>query len=154
MAPRCRRRLPPTHGRAWLTLRIKSGPYQLLVKPQIGFWRTLIYTVGGGGFFESGWYIGMMGAAASRYVIRRIRLAHCKRGPAVCAQCREMGQAKICLLDISPPHPGEIQRRVIEVSLGGEMVWREYDVVRVFETQEEAQVYAEEHAISDVELAY
>lgn len=88
----------------------------------------------------------------SRYIIRRMRLAHCKRGPAVCAQCREMDQAKICLLDISPPHPGEIQRRVIQVSLEGAMVWREFDIVRAFESQEEALAYAEEHAISDMEL--
>jgi hypothetical protein len=91
-------------------------------------------------------------AAVSRYIIRRIRLAHCKRGPAVCVQCREMDQARICLLDISPPHPGEVQRRVIQVSLGGELAWREYDVVRAFETREEALAYAEEHTISDVEL--
>jgi hypothetical protein len=88
----------------------------------------------------------------SRYIIRRVRLAHCKRGPAVCAKCREMDQASICLLDISPPRPGEIQRRVIRVSLGGEMVWREYDVVRAFISQEEALEYAEEHGIADVEL--
>jgi hypothetical protein len=88
----------------------------------------------------------------SHYLIRRIRLAHCKRGPAVCAQCREMDQARICLLDISPPRPGEVQRRVMEVSLGGQMVWREYEVVRAFESQEEALEYAEEHGVADVEL--
>ena len=88
----------------------------------------------------------------SRYIIRKIRLAHCKRGPAICEKCREMDQGKICLLDISPPQMGEIQRRVIKVSRGDEQVWREFDVIRAFESREEALTYADEHAIDDVEL--
>ena len=40
----------------------------------------------------------------------------------------------------------------MEVSLGGQMVWREYEVVRAFESQEEALEYAEEHGVADVEL--
>lgn len=84
-----------------------------------------------------------------RYIIRTIRLAHCKKGPARCAQCREMDVDKICLLDICPPHPGEIQRRVIEVELDGEHVWREFDVVKVFESEQEARAYAAANGISD-----
>ena len=88
----------------------------------------------------------------SRYIIRKIRLAHCKRGPEICEKCREMDQGKICLLDISPPQMGKIQRRVIKVSRGDEQVWREFDVIRAFESSEEALAYADEHAIDDVEL--
>ena len=88
-----------------------------------------------------------------RYIIRKIRLAHCKRGPETCEKCREMDQGKICLLDISPPQIGEIQRRVIQVGSGNEQVWREFDVIRAFESREEALCYADEHAIDDVELA-
>ncbi len=44
-----------------------------------------------------------------RYIIRRLRLAHCKKGPDRCAQCREMNVEKICLLAIAPPQPGELQ---------------------------------------------
>lgn len=88
----------------------------------------------------------------SRYIIRKIRLAHCKKGPSICDKCREMGAEKICLLDIRPPRMGEIQRRVIQVNREGGKVWREFDVVRAFESEEEANEYADRHAIEDVEF--
>jgi hypothetical protein len=39
-------------------------------------------------------------------IIARVRLAHCKKGPQVCAKCREMDVEKICLLDVDPPDRG------------------------------------------------
>jgi len=88
----------------------------------------------------------------SQHIIRRMRLAHCKRGPAVCAKCREMDEEKICLLDICPPDQGMVQRRVIELSRDGESVWREFDIVRAFESKEEAREYADQNDIEDVEF--
>ena len=88
----------------------------------------------------------------SCYIIRSMRLAHCKRGPSVCEKCRRMSAKRICLLDICPPRVGEVQRRVLEVNRGGEKAWREFDVVRIFESEEEAKAYAESHAIEDVEF--
>lgn len=88
----------------------------------------------------------------SRHIIRRIRLAHCKRGPSICDKCREMDAEKICLLDICPPNVGEIQRRVIQVNVEGEAVWREFDIVRVFDSEEEAKEYAARNAIEDIEF--
>lgn len=85
-----------------------------------------------------------------RYIIRRMRLAHCKRGPLVCEICREMDVESICLLDIDPPDQGLVQRRVIEVEIAGEKVWREFDIVRTFADETEAQEYAEAHQISDI----
>lgn len=87
-----------------------------------------------------------------RYIIRKNRIAHCKRGPVICEKCREMDVERICLLDICPPRAGEIQRRVIQVNVGGENVWREFDVVRAFESEEEARAYADENGIQDVEI--
>jgi len=86
----------------------------------------------------------------SRYIIRKIQLAHCKRGPARCEQCRELNTEKICLLDICPPHAGKIQRRVIPIDRAGETVWREYDIVRAFGSQAEALAYAAEHGNRDL----
>ena len=86
----------------------------------------------------------------SPYIIRRIRLAHCKRGPAVCEECREMDEEKICLLDICPPDQGMVQRRVIELTRDGESVWHEFDIVRAFESKEEAREYAEQNGIDDI----
>jgi hypothetical protein len=88
----------------------------------------------------------------SRYIIRKIRIAHCKKGPSVCDKCREMDAERICLLDICPSREGEIQRRVIQVNIGGEKVWREFDIVRAFESEEEAREYANRNAIEDVEF--
>ena len=80
----------------------------------------------------------------TRYIIRRMRLAHCKRGPARCEQCREMASVeRICLLEIDPP--GEMQRRVVQVRAGGP--WHEFDVVRAFDSEEEARAYASEQGI-------
>jgi len=86
------------------------------------------------------------------YIIRKIRLAHCKRGPATCEKCREMDVERICLLDICPPRMGEIQRRVIQTNVAGEQVWREFDIVRMFESQEEARKYADENMIENVKF--
>jgi hypothetical protein len=86
------------------------------------------------------------------HIIRKIRLAHCKRGPSVCEKCREMDVEKICLLDISPPGAGELQRRVIQANVDGEEVWREFDVVRAFESEAEARTYADANGISDAEF--
>jgi len=88
----------------------------------------------------------------SCYIIRKIRLAHCKKGPDICDKCREMDTERICLLDICPPLVGEIQRRVIHVNRDGEKVWREFDVVRAFESEEETKEYANKNGIEDVEF--
>jgi hypothetical protein len=63
-----------------------------------------------------------------------------------------MDEQRICLLDICPPHMGEVQRRVIQVNRGGESVWREFDVVRMFESEEEAKEYADRNFIGDIKL--
>ena len=87
-----------------------------------------------------------------RYIIRKIRLAHCKRGPRLCEKCREMDEERICLLDISPPDYGLMQRRVIEVEIDGERTWREFDVARAFESAEQARRYAAEHGLDDIAI--
>ena len=83
-----------------------------------------------------------------RYVIRKMRLAHCKRGPERCEQCREMDEERPCLLDIHPE--GEMQRRVIQLAEGGD--WYEFDIVRAFDSEGQAQEYAAEHGIQDTDL--
>lgn len=83
----------------------------------------------------------------SRYIIKHIRLAHCKRGPARCAKCREMDVGKWCLLDIEPPDAGMAQRRVIQITLDGQETWREFDVAQVFESEADARAYACENSI-------
>jgi|GEM_PF-1615147 len=88
----------------------------------------------------------------TRYIIRKVRLAHCKKGPDRCEKCREMDVGKICLLDVCPPRERGEQRRVIEVTRAGDKVWCEFDIVRVFESEGEAAEYAAQNGIEDVEL--
>jgi hypothetical protein len=85
-----------------------------------------------------------------RYIIRAIKLAHCKRGPQRCEKCREMDVEKICLLDIAPDDYGLLQRRMIEVEWEGERTLREFDIVKTFESEDEAREYARENHIADV----
>jgi hypothetical protein len=63
-----------------------------------------------------------------------------------------MDQEQICLLDICPPDAGMIQRRVLPVTVDGEEVWREFDIVKVFGSEAEAQEYATANDIFDIEL--
>ena len=88
----------------------------------------------------------------AHHIIRKIRWAHCKRGPDVCERCRDMNVHRVCLLDVSPPRQGEVQRRVMRVHLDGEWVWREFDIVRVFDSAEAATGYADENGIEDIDL--
>ncbi len=87
-----------------------------------------------------------------RYIIRKIRLAHCKRGPERCEKCREMDVARLCLLDIAPPDAGLLQRRVIQITVDGEAMWREFDVVKVFKDESDARAYAQAHQIEDIDF--
>jgi hypothetical protein len=81
-----------------------------------------------------------------------MRLAHCKKGPERCDICREWGRERILLLDTCPSDAGLQQRRVIELTRGGETVFCEFDVVGVFDSEEEARAYAAAHLLDDVEL--
>jgi hypothetical protein len=63
-----------------------------------------------------------------------------------------MDTERICLLDICPPNPGQVQRRVIEVNVDGEIAWREFEVVRVFEDEREAMAFAVREGIADIDL--
>ena len=55
-------------------------------------------------------------------------------------------------MDVCPPDAGKVQRRVIQVDVGGEKVWREFDIVRTFEGKEGAIEYADKNGIKDVEF--
>jgi hypothetical protein len=87
-----------------------------------------------------------------RTIIRRMQLAHCKLGPALCAQCREMAAERICLLEIYPPGAGQAQRRLIQVETDAGQEWVAFEVVTTFEGPEQARAYAQAHGISDVVL--
>lgn len=45
-----------------------------------------------------------------------------------------------------------IQRRVIEVNVGGDRLWREFDIVRSFDDEEQAIAHARENGVGDIEF--
>jgi hypothetical protein len=63
-----------------------------------------------------------------------------------------MDAERLCLLDVRPPDEGLVQRRLIEVQVEGETVWRAFEVLRVFADEGEARAYAKEWGITDVQL--
>ncbi len=73
-------------------------------------------------------------------VIRRFTRVHCKRGPARCERCREIHAVKPALLKVVTSGP-PAARRVIEI----DGAHHEIEVVRWFDTDEEAHAYAQEH---------
>lgn len=90
------------------------------------------------------------GAGRPRYIIRRLRQTHCKRGPEVCEKCRETDREDFCLQDTQPPDPGMVQRRLIHVKSDGEDFWPEFEVERVFADKAETEQYATDRGIADV----
>ncbi len=93
-----------------------------------------------------------IGFVVPHQIIRRIRTAHCKKGPGRCPQCRELSDGAICLLELWPPDAGTAQRRMISLNEGGQRTWYAYEVVRKFDTAAEARAFAEQNAVDDVEL--
>jgi len=92
------------------------------------------------------------GIKDSEYIIRRILVPHCARGPQRCERCREMAQEKkICLLKIHFTK-SSIARPVIEVYRQGERRFGEFEIEKIFKDENDAKDYAKKNAITDVEL--
>ena len=85
-------------------------------------------------------------------IIRRIRTARRKRDADACDDPQETSSEAICLLELFSPGSGVMQRRAIEVSLDGERVWLEFEIVTSFESVEAALTYAHEHGIEHVDI--
>ncbi|HEY9068808.1 MAG TPA: hypothetical protein VIV61_01055 [Candidatus Ozemobacteraceae bacterium] len=92
------------------------------------------------------------GAVMPGRIIRLIPMSHCKRGPQACEKCRAMGGPRICLLNIDLTDPGMVQRRVIELTIEGKRVWREFEIIRTFADEAEARTWAAAHGITDIDL--
>lgn len=76
-----------------------------------------------------------------KFVIKKLSVPHCKRGPKHCQLCREMAEPRWCLLDVDPPDKEMVQRPVIELSIDGERHFLVYDVIKSFASEEEARRY-------------
>jgi hypothetical protein len=55
---------------------------------------------------------------------------------------------KYCLLNLCPEKYGEIQRRVTQVYWEGKKTWREFEVEKQFDSEDDALAYSQEHKIA------
>lgn len=79
-----------------------------------------------------------------RYIVKLLRVPHCKRGPENCRICREKNILRWHLLDIDPPDQDRVQRPVIEIEIAGEKQFRVFDVIKTFESEADARKYLSE----------
>jgi hypothetical protein len=57
---------------------------------------------------------------------------------------------RIVLLNLCPENPGRVARPMMPFMINGEIIWREYDIVKVFKNEREARKYAKKNKITDV----
>jgi len=77
---------------------------------------------------------------------------HCARPSGSCTKCKALADKgpKYCLLDLMG-RGGEIARPMMQLEWEGEMVWFEYDFLKIFDNDNEALAYAKEHDIEILE---
>ncbi|MFW9919766.1 MAG: hypothetical protein ACFFED_09220 [Candidatus Thorarchaeota archaeon] len=86
-------------------------------------------------------------------IIRIMSPPHCARGPSRCPACKEASKVRrICLLRIFFDS-GEIARPMIEIERDEKWSIHEYDVLRDFESEEDALRYAMENNLEDIDLS-
>jgi hypothetical protein len=76
-----------------------------------------------------------------KFVIKKLSVPHCKRGPENCELCKKNSEPRWCLLDVDPPDKEMVQRPVIELTIDGERHFFVYDVIKSFASEEEARRY-------------
>lgn len=79
-------------------------------------------------------------------IIKKTAIIHCQRGVERCQKCREMYAEKYCLLDLCPKNAAA--RRVTEIVTGGKKEWREFDIIRQFDSYEDAAAYGKKEGIT------
>ncbi len=85
-------------------------------------------------------------------IIRVIADIHCARGPARCEKCKEAAKERTpCLLRIYV-NEGRVTRPVIELERDGQRFFMVFDVVKRFNSVQEARDYAEEYGVEDIEF--
>lgn len=85
--------------------------------------------------------------------IHVMKKGHCARGPASCEKCKTAAAepARPKLLDLCP-WPADAARPVVELVRGGEKTYRVYEVLKSFDTAEEARAFAAQYGLEDVKL--
>lgn len=73
---------------------------------------------------------------------------HCARGIRGCEKCKALAEEgeKYCLIDIFPGG-GEIARPIMQVEFKGGKIWAEFDLLMIFEHEQEAQEYSKKNNV-------
>ena len=85
---------------------------------------------------------------SSSLIIQKRRLIHCARGPNRCDKCRDMERETIICLVEYFPEPSGIARPVDEFEFNGKKIFCEFDIVRRFEDEKGARVFAVGNSIT------
>lgn len=75
-----------------------------------------------------------------QFILKKMITFHCKRGAwGGCERCIELKDEgeKYCILSL-PEDIGMVSRPVVQINIGGEQVFFEYEFYRTFNTKEEA----------------
>ena len=77
---------------------------------------------------------------------------HCARGSSGCAKCKVLSDEgpKYCLLDLEG-RGGEVARPMMQLEWEGEMIWFEYDFLKIFDNDDDALAYAKQHNIEIID---
>lgn len=78
------------------------------------------------------------------YLIKKLTIFHCKRGPKRCYMCQEQRAEKFCLLKICPD---EVTGRMIQVKVGNRNLLCKIEIIRIFDDSLEAEIFAQEKDI-------
>lgn len=81
------------------------------------------------------------------YIIQRRPLVHCGSGPSFCEECKELAKyPKLCLVKYYSMSP-EPSRPIDTFKIKGREQKMEFEIEKVFETEEEARAYAIDNLI-------
>lgn len=85
--------------------------------------------------------------------IQVMKKLHCARGPARCEQCKAAAAepSKPKLLDLCP-WPPNAARPVVDLVRNGATQHRVYEVLKTFDTVEQARSFATDYGLEDVKL--
>ncbi|MFX1518599.1 MAG: hypothetical protein ACFFCD_01555 [Promethearchaeota archaeon] len=85
-------------------------------------------------------------------VIDKIYVPHCARGPKRCEECKKATEVeKICLIRVYL-ESSDIARPMSDFVVDGKKMLCEFDVLKVFEDESEAEGYAKKHNINILAL--
>ncbi len=82
------------------------------------------------------------------YIVRYIFPLHCLKGPDLCEQCKASTKdKKYCLIFICVEPGLETSSRMMELVVDGKKQWTTFNQVKVFESRDEARIYAAQHKL-------